>query len=131
MGRLRVTLSPSPLNILVFISWVLFLSLIFVNVYQDWARNHSGDPEVDAAVKTGEDPGLALVSYTITYLAQCFCCFTIIKLFGQSFCGTTMLVKICPKRTISSYTLQLCDHSFFLKTISGLREVKALLSITC
>ena len=29
---------------------------------QDWARNHSGDPEIEAALKRGEDPGLALVS---------------------------------------------------------------------
>lgn len=35
----------------------------FVHHPQDWARNHSGDPEVDAALRRGEDPGLALVSY--------------------------------------------------------------------
>lgn len=28
---------------------------------QDWARNHSGDPEIEAALKRGEDPGIALV----------------------------------------------------------------------
>ncbi|KAL6004932.1 hypothetical protein ACLOJK_005490 [Asimina triloba] len=34
---------------------------IFVGRIRDWARNHSGDPEVEAASKRGEDPGLALV----------------------------------------------------------------------
>jgi hypothetical protein len=32
---------------------------------QDWARNHSGDPEIDEALKKGEDAGLALVSTVI------------------------------------------------------------------
>ncbi|KAK9070439.1 hypothetical protein SSX86_010841 [Deinandra increscens subsp. villosa] len=27
---------------------------------KDWARNHNGDPEIEAALKRGEDPGLAL-----------------------------------------------------------------------
>ena len=35
-------------------------------ILQDWARNHSGDSEIDAAVKRGEDPGLALVSFRLT-----------------------------------------------------------------
>ncbi|KAI9156484.1 hypothetical protein LWI28_007421 [Acer negundo] len=33
---------------------------IFVGRLRDWARNHSGDPEIEAALKRGEDPGLAL-----------------------------------------------------------------------
>ncbi|THG05336.1 hypothetical protein TEA_003009 [Camellia sinensis var. sinensis] len=37
---------------------------IFVGRIRDWARNHSGDPEIEAALRRGEDPGLALVSYT-------------------------------------------------------------------
>ncbi|KAK4836430.1 hypothetical protein QYF36_023001 [Acer negundo] len=36
--------------------------LIFVGHLRDWARNHSGDPEIEAALKRGEDHGLALVS---------------------------------------------------------------------
>ena len=35
---------------------------------QDWARNHSGDPEIEAALNRGEDPGLALVSMTCLYM---------------------------------------------------------------
>lgn len=30
---------------------------------QDWARNHSGDPEIEAASKRGDDAGVALVSF--------------------------------------------------------------------
>ena len=37
-----------------------------VHLFQDWARNHSGDPEIEAALKRGEDPGVALVSSTST-----------------------------------------------------------------
>lgn len=35
-----------------------------VHLFQDWARNHSGDPEIEAALKRGDDPGVALVSST-------------------------------------------------------------------
>ncbi|KAJ8437805.1 hypothetical protein Cgig2_013724 [Carnegiea gigantea] len=41
---------------------------IFVGRIRDWARNHSGDPEIEAALKRGEDPGLALVSITCLYM---------------------------------------------------------------
>ncbi|XP_057521083.1 uncharacterized protein LOC130801287 [Amaranthus tricolor] len=41
---------------------------IFVGRLRDWARNHSGDSEIDAAVKRGEDPGLALVTKTYNYI---------------------------------------------------------------
>jgi len=29
---------------------------------QDWARTHSGDKDVDAALANGADPGISLVS---------------------------------------------------------------------
>ncbi|KAJ6826430.1 uncharacterized protein M6B38_373450 [Iris pallida] len=41
---------------------------IFVGRVRDWARNHSGDAEIDAAIKRGEDPGLALVTKTYNYI---------------------------------------------------------------
>ncbi|OAY62935.1 Transaldolase [Ananas comosus] len=41
---------------------------IFVGRIRDWARNHSGDPEIEAALKNGEDPGLALVKKTYNYI---------------------------------------------------------------
>ncbi|KAK1273921.1 hypothetical protein QJS04_geneDACA012373 [Acorus gramineus] len=41
---------------------------IFVGRIRDWARNHSGDSEIEAAVKKGEDPGLALVTKTYNYI---------------------------------------------------------------
>ncbi|KAI6702252.1 hypothetical protein NL676_011388 [Syzygium grande] len=41
---------------------------IFVGRVRDWARNHSGDPEVDAALRRGEDPGLALVTKAYNYI---------------------------------------------------------------
>ncbi|KAK4748550.1 hypothetical protein SAY87_015136 [Trapa incisa] len=41
---------------------------IFVGRLRDWARNHSSDAEVDAAVKRGEDPGLALVTKVYNYI---------------------------------------------------------------
>ncbi|XP_042438046.1 transaldolase-like isoform X1 [Zingiber officinale] len=41
---------------------------IFVGRIRDWARNHSGDSEIDAASKSGEDPGLALVEKTYNYI---------------------------------------------------------------
>ncbi|KAJ9147751.1 hypothetical protein P3X46_029876 [Hevea brasiliensis] len=34
---------------------------IFVGRIRDWARSHSGDPEIDAVLKRGEDPGLSLI----------------------------------------------------------------------
>ncbi|KAK2978504.1 hypothetical protein RJ640_027281 [Escallonia rubra] len=41
---------------------------IFVGRLRDWARNHTGDPEIEAALKRGEDPGLALVTKTYNYI---------------------------------------------------------------
>lgn len=41
---------------------------IFVGRLRDWARNHSGDPEIDAALKRGEDPGLSLVTKAYNYI---------------------------------------------------------------
>lgn len=41
---------------------------IFVGRVRDWARNHSGDPEVEAAFRSGEDPGLALVTKAYNYI---------------------------------------------------------------
>ncbi|OVA13136.1 Transaldolase [Macleaya cordata] len=41
---------------------------IFVGRVRDWARNHSGDPEIEAARRRGEDPGLALVTKAYNYI---------------------------------------------------------------
>ncbi|XP_048230763.1 transaldolase [Ricinus communis] len=41
---------------------------IFVGRLRDWARNHSADPEIEAALKRGEDPGLALVTKAYNYI---------------------------------------------------------------
>ncbi|XP_043716243.1 transaldolase isoform X2 [Telopea speciosissima] len=41
---------------------------IFVGRIRDWARNHSGDPEIEAACRRGEDPGLALVTKAYNYI---------------------------------------------------------------
>uniref|UniRef100_A0A2P2Q2V0 transaldolase n=1 Tax=Rhizophora mucronata TaxID=61149 RepID=A0A2P2Q2V0_RHIMU len=41
---------------------------IFVGRIRDWARNHSGDPEIEASLKRGEDPGLALVTKAYNYI---------------------------------------------------------------
>ncbi|KAL7165135.1 hypothetical protein ACSBR2_040918 [Camellia fascicularis] len=41
---------------------------IFVGRIRDWARNHSGDPEIEAALRRGEDPGLALVTKAYNYI---------------------------------------------------------------
>ncbi|CAL9188232.1 unnamed protein product [Musa hybrid cultivar] len=41
---------------------------IFVGRIRDWARNHTGDPEIEAACRNGEDPGLALVKKTYNYI---------------------------------------------------------------
>ncbi|KAJ0049472.1 hypothetical protein Pint_15924 [Pistacia integerrima] len=41
---------------------------IFVGRLRDWARNHSGDPEIEAALNRGEDPGLALVTKAYNYI---------------------------------------------------------------
>ncbi|XP_062119475.1 uncharacterized protein LOC133833887 isoform X2 [Humulus lupulus] len=38
-----------------------FVIQIFVGRIRDWARNHFGDPEVEVALKRGEDPGIALM----------------------------------------------------------------------
>ncbi|URD77625.1 Transaldolase [Musa troglodytarum] len=34
---------------------------IFVGRIRDWSRNHTGDPELDAICRKGEDPGLELL----------------------------------------------------------------------
>lgn len=63
VGRIRVIFHvPLILNDLVLLS---FKSLMFIYIIQDWARNHSGDPEVEVALKRGEDPGIALVSLAV------------------------------------------------------------------
>nr|KJB37608.1 hypothetical protein B456_006G212700 [Gossypium raimondii] len=41
---------------------------IFVGRVRDWARNHSGDPEIEAAIQRGEDPGLGLVTKAYNYI---------------------------------------------------------------
>ncbi|KAH0463354.1 hypothetical protein IEQ34_007936 [Dendrobium chrysotoxum] len=41
---------------------------IFVGRIRDWARNHSGDPEIEAACKGGQDPGLALLVKAYNYI---------------------------------------------------------------
>ncbi|KAK8944433.1 hypothetical protein KSP39_PZI008294 [Platanthera zijinensis] len=41
---------------------------IFVGRIRDWSSNHSGDPEIEAAQKRGEDPGLALVTKAYNYI---------------------------------------------------------------
>jgi transaldolase len=41
---------------------------IFVGRLRDWARNHSGDSEIEAALRRGEDPGLALVAKSYNYI---------------------------------------------------------------
>ncbi|GLU05610.1 hypothetical protein SLE2022_227030 [Rubroshorea leprosula] len=41
---------------------------IFVGRIRDWARKHSGDPEIEAAIRRGEDPGLALVTKAHNYI---------------------------------------------------------------
>ncbi|GAB4857046.1 hypothetical protein Ancab_014957 [Ancistrocladus abbreviatus] len=41
---------------------------IFVGRIRDWARTHSGDPEIEAALRRGEDPGLALVTKAYNYI---------------------------------------------------------------
>ncbi|WOK95372.1 hypothetical protein Cni_G04079 [Canna indica] len=41
---------------------------IFVGRIRDWARNNSGDAEIEAASRNGEDPGLALVKKTYNYI---------------------------------------------------------------
>ncbi|XP_071730787.1 uncharacterized protein [Rutidosis leptorrhynchoides] len=41
---------------------------IFVGRLRDWARNNNGDPEIEAALKRGEDPGLALVMKAYNYI---------------------------------------------------------------
>lgn len=41
---------------------------IFVGRIRDWARTHSGDPEIAAAIERGEDPGLALVTKAYNYI---------------------------------------------------------------
>lgn len=41
---------------------------IFVGRLRDWARNHSGDVEIEAALGRGEDPGLSLVTKTYNYI---------------------------------------------------------------
>ncbi|KEH31659.1 transaldolase total2 protein [Medicago truncatula] len=43
---------------------------IFVGRVRDWARNHSGDKEIESAKLNGEDPGLALVTKAYNYIHQ-------------------------------------------------------------
>uniref|UniRef100_A0A7N0V3Z2 transaldolase n=1 Tax=Kalanchoe fedtschenkoi TaxID=63787 RepID=A0A7N0V3Z2_KALFE len=41
---------------------------IFVGRLRDWARHHAGDPEIDASIGRGEDPGLSLVTKSYNYI---------------------------------------------------------------
>lgn len=41
---------------------------IFVGRLRDWARNHHGDPDIENAIRRGEDPGLALVTKAYNYI---------------------------------------------------------------
>ncbi|RDX61213.1 talB, partial [Mucuna pruriens] len=41
---------------------------IFVGRIRDWARNHSGDTEIESSLLRGEDPGLALVTKAYNYI---------------------------------------------------------------
>ncbi|XP_078442504.1 aldolase superfamily protein [Wolffia australiana] len=41
---------------------------IFVGRLRDWARTHSGDPAIDAAISRGDDPGLSLVTKAYNYI---------------------------------------------------------------
>ncbi|ERN02631.1 hypothetical protein AMTRI_Chr03g46880 [Amborella trichopoda] len=43
---------------------------IFVGRLRDWARNHSGDAEVEAACLKGEDPGISLVTKAYNYIQK-------------------------------------------------------------
>lgn len=58
-------------NFLNHISLLMVKALKVVFIIQDWSRNHSGDPEIEAALKRGEDPGLALVSSHLVVLYLC------------------------------------------------------------
>lgn len=41
---------------------------IFIGRLRDWARNNSGDIEIEAAIKKGEDPGIALARKAYNYI---------------------------------------------------------------
>lgn len=41
---------------------------LFVGRVRDWARNNSGDIEIESAVQKGEDPGVALVTRAYNYV---------------------------------------------------------------
>ncbi|CAA2964455.1 probable transaldolase [Olea europaea subsp. europaea] len=41
---------------------------IFVGRLRDWARNHTGDPDIETALRKGEDPGLILVTKAYNYI---------------------------------------------------------------
>ncbi|CAI0413718.1 unnamed protein product [Linum tenue] len=49
-------------------TWQVSVHAMLFEEIVDWARNHSGDPEIEAALKRGEDPGLALVTKTYNYI---------------------------------------------------------------
>ncbi|GBG83607.1 hypothetical protein CBR_g37411 [Chara braunii] len=41
---------------------------LYVGRARDWARSHEGDPEIAAAIQTGQDPGVALVTRAYNYV---------------------------------------------------------------
>ncbi|GAA0160921.1 aldolase [Lithospermum erythrorhizon] len=43
---------------------------IFVGRLRDWARNHTGDAEIETAVGRGDDPGLTLVTKAYNYIQK-------------------------------------------------------------
>uniref|UniRef100_A0A166CM97 trehalose-phosphatase n=1 Tax=Daucus carota subsp. sativus TaxID=79200 RepID=A0A166CM97_DAUCS len=47
---------------------VLAQMQIAIDVQFDWARNQFGDPEVEASLQRGEDPGLTLVTKAYNYI---------------------------------------------------------------
>ncbi|KAH9314062.1 hypothetical protein KI387_022689, partial [Taxus chinensis] len=41
---------------------------MFIGRVRDWARNHSGDQEIENALTRGEDPGISLVTKSFSYI---------------------------------------------------------------
>lgn len=83
------------------------VGIIFYHSFQDWSRNHTGDSEIESALKRGEDPGLALVSFTT-------CCFFLL-FFPSAFIFFSTFLSI----TWGAWTLLLIFTRF--SNLDGLR----------
>uniref|UniRef100_A0A0D6R4T4 transaldolase n=1 Tax=Araucaria cunninghamii TaxID=56994 RepID=A0A0D6R4T4_ARACU len=87
---------------------------IFIGRVRDWARNHSGDQEIENAVARGEDPGIALATKSFNYIHK----------YGHK----SKLMAAAIRNKQDMFSLLGIDYLIVpLKILESLKESKAIL----